>query len=169
MTLTFCSYSSTHQAATSTSAFALAGLAGRSVPPSTGRAARFNQHRLERSLLPRRPTVSTRDWVKPAGSMLMLMAGRIVTSELSAFLALKMQMWSNCHCMSLKRVGQLQQSFTIVDTTNILGKQLLSVRIQWNQNQDVIFFAKTSTLLTFLPLIKTGGAENISNLKVCNC
>ena len=116
--MTFCSCSSTHQAATSTSASQLAGAAGWSATPSMRTAAGFYQHRLGRSLLPRRPTVSTRDWVKPAGSMLMLMAGRIVTSELSAFLALKMQMWSNCHCMWLKRVRQLEQSFNIVDTTN---------------------------------------------------
>ena len=33
-----------------------------------------------------------------------------------------MQMWSNCHRTWLKRVGQLQQSFNIVDTSKFYGQ-----------------------------------------------
>ena len=41
---------------------------------------------------------------------------------------------------------QLLQSFNIVYTSNKIRKQLLRVRIQWNQTLEVIFLAKTASV-----------------------
>ena len=48
----------------------------------------------------------------------------------------------------------LQQSFNIVDTSNILGKNVLSIKIPWNQNLGVVLSTKhcVRTLWKCLPI-----------------